>query len=203
MTKPPRLTEAALARELGVSRQAIHALVDRRILQKDADGLIDVEQAKQALLNKVRPSGKTTAAIISQEENTATQPLKQPLTQQPEPDENAEITSYHIAKTLREAAEAQIARLKLAEMQGKFLVKDDFERHLFNAGRMMRDTLTNCARRIGAEVAGLTTAEACEAVIDREHRATLANFAQLLRQTLKIEIENNPLNKPTGSTKCP
>lgn len=203
MTKPPRLTEAALARELGVSRQAIHALVGRGILQKDADGLIDVEQAKQALLNKVRPSGKTTTAIISQEENTATQPLKQPPTPQPEPDENAEITSYHIAKTLREAAEAQIARLKLAEMQSKFLVKDDFERYLFNAGRMLRDTLTNCARRIGAEVAGLTTAEACEAVIEREHRATLASYAQLLRQTLKIEIENNPLNKPTGGTKCP
>lgn len=202
MTKPPRLTEAALARELGVSRQAIHALVGRGILQKDADGLIDVEQAKQALLNKVRPSGKTTAAIISQDENII-QPLKQPLTPQPEPDENAEITSYHIAKTLREAAEAQIARLKLAEMKGKFLIKDDFERYLFNAGRMLRDTLTNCARRIGAEVAGLTTAEACEAVIEREHRATLASYAQLLRQTLKIEIENNPLNKPTGGTKCP
>lgn len=198
MTKPQKLTEAALARELGVSRQAIHALVERGILHKDADGLIDVEQAKQALLNKVRPSGKTTAAIISQDEN-AIQPLKQPLTPPPEPDQSAEITSYHIAKTLREAAEAQIARLKLADMQGKFLVKDDFERYLFNAGRMLRDTLTNCARRIGAEVSGLTTAEACEAVIDREHRAALASFSQELRHTLKIEIENNPLNAPQAT----
>lgn len=81
-------------------------------------------------------------------------------------------------------------------MKGKFLVKDDFERYLFNAGRMLRDTLTNCARRIGSEVSGLNTADECEAVIDREHRAALASFAQQLRHTLKIEIENNPLNAP-------
>ncbi len=117
-----------------------------------------------------------------------------------EPDQDAEITSFHIAKTLREAAEAQIARLKLAEMKGKFLIKDDFERYLFNASRMLRDTLTNCARRIGAEVSSLTTAEACEAVIDREHRAALASYAQQLRTTIKIEIENNPLNASIGKT---
>ncbi|MBK9444387.1 MAG: hypothetical protein IPN53_25160 [Comamonadaceae bacterium] len=62
--------------------------------------------------------------------------------------------------------------------------------------RVWRDTLTNCARRIGAEVAGLATADECEAVIDREHRAALASFSQQLRTTLKIEIENNPLNAP-------
>ena len=194
MTKPPKLTESGLARELGVSRQAIHDLVKRGILHKDEAGQIDREQATQALLNKVRPSGKTTASVLSQDE---TSHIAKPATiVAQEIDENAEITSYHIAKTLREAAEAQIARLKLAEMQGKFLIKEDFERYLFNAGRMLRDSLTNCARRIGAEVAGLATAEECEAIIEREHRAMLASFAQQLRSTLKIEIESNPLNAP-------
>jgi hypothetical protein len=80
-------------------------------------------------------------------------------------------------------------------MRGQYLVKDDFQRYLFNAGRMLRDTLTNCARRVSAEVSGLTTAEDCEAVIDREHRAALAIFSQTLRQTLKIEIDD-PLNAP-------
>ena len=188
-----------MARELGVTRQAVHDLVNRGILQKDADGKIDVEKAKLALLNTVRPSGKTAAALQDFTPAPATAPLVPPAP--PAPDQNTEITSYHVAKTLREAAEAQIARLKLAEMQGKYLVKDDFERHLFNAGRMLRDTLTNCARRIGAEVSGLATAEECEAVIDREHRAALASFAQALRHTLKIEIGSNPLNAPIGSTK--
>lgn len=197
MIKPQKLTEAGMARELGVSRQAVHDLVKRSILQKDDKGMIDVESAKVALINSVRPSGKTASALQDFEpatQATATPPLVQPLLTAP--DQDPEITNYHIAKTLREAAEAQIARLKLDEMRGKFLVKDDFERHLFNAGRMLRDTLTNCARRIGAEVSGLTTAEDCEAVIDREHRAALASFSQQLRITLKIEIENNPLNAP-------
>ena len=197
MIKPQKLTEAGMARELGVSRQAVHDLVKRSILQKDDKGMIDVESAKVALINSMRPSGKTASALQDFEpatQATATPPLVQPLLTAP--DQDPEITNYHIAKTLREAAEAQIARLKLDEMRGKFLVKNDFERHLFNAGRMLRDTLTNCARRIGAEVSGLTTAEDCEAVIDREHRAALASFSQQLRITLKIEIENNPLNAP-------
>lgn len=204
MTKPQKLTESGLARALSapgspISRQWINQLVKKGVLHKDEAGLIDYEEAKCALLNGVHPSGKSTQNL--QADTTKTNsfsgapetPLAQPLMEQ---DQDAEITSFHIAKTLREAAEAQMARLKLAEMKGKFLVKDDFERHLFNAGRMLRDTLTNCARRIGAEVSGLSSAEACEAVIDREHRAALASFAQALRHTLKIEIENNPLNLP-------
>ena len=205
MTKPQKYTEAGLARALStpgspISRQWINQLVKKGVLPKDADGLIDFDEAKRALLNGVHPGGKTTQnlqADLPQKlpQNAATTPLVQPLM---EPDQDAEITSFHIAKTLREAAEAQIARLKLAEMKGKFLVKDDFERHLFNAGRMLRDTLTNCARRIGAEVSGLATAEECEAVIDREHRAALASFAQQLRHTLKIETEANPPSAPAA-----
>lgn len=101
---------------------------------------------------------------------------------------------FDSARTREKIAAANLAEMEEAALRGTYLVKDDFERHLFNAGRMLRDTLTNCARRIGAEVSGLTTAEACEAVIDREHRAALASFAQQLRHTLKIEVENNPLN---------
>jgi hypothetical protein len=98
------------------------------------------------------------------------------------------------ARTREKIATANLAEIEEAALRGTYLVKADFERHLFNAGRMLRDTLTNCARRIGAEVSGLTTAEECEAVIDREHRAALASFAQQLRHTLKVEVEANPLD---------
>ena len=96
---------------------------------------------------------------------------------------------FDAARTREKIATANLAEIEEAALRGTYLVKADFERHLFNAGRMLRDTLTNCARRIGAEVSGLTTAEACEAVIDREHRAALASFAQQLRHTLKVEVE--------------
>ena len=42
-----RVKPAELARELGVSRQAVHDLIARNILSKDADGKIDAEMAKR------------------------------------------------------------------------------------------------------------------------------------------------------------
>lgn len=103
--------------------------------------------------------------------------------------------SFESARKREKIAAANLAEIELAALRGMYLVKADFERYLFNAGRMLRDTLTNCARRIGAEVAGLTTADECESVIYREHRDALASFSQALRTTIKIEVEN-PLNKP-------
>ena len=100
---------------------------------------------------------------------------------------------FDAARTREKIATANLAEIEEAALRGTYLVKADFERYLFNAGRMLRDALTNCARRIGAEVSGLTTAEACEAVIDREHRAALASFAQILRHTIKIDVATNPL----------
>lgn len=112
---------------------------------------------------------------------------------------NDENESFESARKREKIAAANLAEIEEAALRGMYLVKADFERYLFNAGRMLRDTLTNCARRIGAEVSGLTTAQECEAVIDREHRAALASFSQQLRVTLKIEVENNPLNTPQAS----
>lgn len=102
--------------------------------------------------------------------------------------------NYIEAKTAHQIILARTARLELEKEKGKYILKEEFERYLFNAGRQLRDSLANCARRVGSEVAGLTTSEECEAIIDREHRTALAGFAHNLRATLKIEVENNPLN---------
>ena len=102
---------------------------------------------------------------------------------------------FDSARKREKIAAADLAEMQADLMRGQYLVKEDFQRYLFNAGRMLRDTLTNCSRRISAEVSGLTTAEDCEEVLDREHRTALASFSQSLRQTLKIEIDN-PLNAP-------
>ena len=93
---PQKLTEAGLARELGgVSRQAVHELVKRGILSKDASGLIDVEMAKIALLNRVRPSGKTLTNLA--------EPAQAAVVSLPsvsQDDTSPEITSYHVANYL-------------------------------------------------------------------------------------------------------
>jgi hypothetical protein len=121
-------------------------------------------------------------------ERISTAPLKfdgaqiDPVSHQAEEDFNA-------ARTRREISEANQAEMEEAKQRGEYLIKADFERHLFTAGRMLRDTLTNCSRRIGAEVAGSTNPDECEAIIDREHRAALASFAQALRMSIKVTME--------------
>ena len=193
MINNQKFTEAGLARALSapgspISRQWINQLVKKGVLHKDADGLIDFEAAKQALLNGVHPSGKSTQnlqAALTQNppQNAATPPMVQPLM---EPDQDAEITSFHIAKTLREAAEAQIARLKLGEMQGKLVEKTKIDMAFFEAARGLRDGMTNCSRRLAAEVATLTTPTECEVVIARELRHLLESFTRQLTQKANV-----------------
>ena len=82
-----------------------------------------------------------------------------------------------------------MAELKLAEQAGKFLLKDDVEAAAFEIARSLRDGLNNSARRIAAEVASLTTTEACEEVIDREITALLGSMSQSLRADLNVDVD--------------
>lgn len=150
MTAPQKLTEAAMARELGgVSRQAVHDLVKRGIIQKDADGLIDVEAAKKALLDKVRPSGKAAGSIKQPETPAESAPSS------PEA-EGVEVTSYHIAKTLREAAEAQIAKHKLGVLQDRYVEREAVEREAFSKARNIRDRIMGLPTKIAPLLAPVT-----------------------------------------------
>jgi hypothetical protein len=96
------------------------------------------------------------------------------------------VPGYEVSRARREAAEAQLAEVKLAELAGKFLLKSDVEDSVFEIGRALRDGLNNCARRIAAEVAACTSAEACEAAIEREHTALLESMAHAFRSQLGL-----------------
>ena len=126
-----------------MSRQAVHELVKRGILSKDSAGLIDVAQAEAALVNSVHPSSKTAAAL--QATASATAP---PATPPDESSQTVEITSYHVAKTLREAAEAQIARLKLAEMQGEVIRVEAVKNQLATVFSTVREALLQIPARM-------------------------------------------------------
>lgn len=173
LTNIPRLTESGLARELGVSRQAVHELVKRGILSKDSNGLIDVELAKVALLNRVHPSSKTAAALAPQ-----TQPAAEPATQPADADPaSTEITSYHVAKTLREAAEAQIARIKLAEMQADVIQIAAVERVWGAALAATREHLLQMRSRLAPLLAHESDPFAIDQMLDAEISQALQHLA--------------------------
>lgn len=172
MTEPQKLTEAAMARELGgVSRQAVHDLVKRGIIQKDEDGLIDVEAAKKALLNKVRPSGKAAGSIKAATEPSAGEPPKAAAES-----ENVEVTSYHVAKTLREAAEAQIARHKLGVLQERYVERETVERSAYTEARVLRDRLMGLPTKVAPLLAPVTDAFECERMLREALRQVLQDY---------------------------
>ena len=169
-TKIRQLKEAGLAREFDVSRQAIHELVKRNILMKDKNGLIDVDMAKVALAARVHPSSKTSKALNKPEEKEITSPTAINLNS--EKTNDLETTSYHVAKTLREAAEAQIARLKLAEMQGDLIRVDAVKSTLASVFSTTRDNLLQIPSRLSAILAAETDAAKVHELLQAElHRA--------------------------------
>ena len=96
--------------------------------------------------------------------------------------------SYQQFRMRREEADAQIAEMNAGKMRGTMLMRDDVDRAMFEIGRELRDTLTACARRIASEVSALSTAEACEEVIDREHRIALQLLVTSYRE--KVGVAN-------------
>lgn len=167
----PKLSQAALARELDVSRQAVNDLVKRGILPIDKDGLIDVELARHAIANRVRPSGKTAAAL------NGASPAAAPADSEATANDSAPITSYHAAKTLREAAEAKMANLRLAEMERKLIDKDRASAGAFTAFRQLRDALGVLPRKVAPAAAVATDVREVEALIARAIREALDLFA--------------------------
>jgi len=184
---PNLTTIAEWAKQLGISRQSGYAAVDRCEIPV-TDGKVDPEYATHLyrrntrqrvngnrpdpLANGVLPSGAAGAGGAG-----GTEPP-------------AKIPGYDSSRARREAAEATVAEFKLAELAGQFLVKSDVDSAVFEAARALRDGLMNCARRIAADVAPLASADACEAIIDREHRALLESLVHSFEEKLAVQIED-------------
>lgn len=183
MTSPQKYTEAGLARFLSapgspVSRQYVHELVKKGVLKKDADGLIDLQEAKQALLNRVHPGGKTTQNLIPDAATDSTPAATETTFPPLEPEADAEITSFHIAKTLREAAEAQMARLKLAEMQGKVIQTDAVRAAWSRRVAGTRDALLQIPSRLAPVLAAEPSMERIALLLETELRQALHELSR-------------------------
>jgi hypothetical protein len=169
---PQRRNQAGLARDLGVSRQAISDLIKRQIIPIAADGLIDVEVARMAIASRVRPSGKTNATAVP---TTALIPPTASAKPAAEPGADAQL-SYHVAKTLREAAEAKIAQLKLAEMRGDLVRADEVRASLAKRAASFREGLLQIPSRLSAQLAAETSQAAVHALLDAELRTVMAQL---------------------------
>ena len=112
-------------------------------------------------------------------------------------DPGTSTESHDAARTRREVAEADLAELKLQTQRGLMVLKSEVDSSVFEISRAIRDGLTNCARRIAADVAGLDAAPDCEVVIDREHRALMQNMVKQFTDRLVVTATEAKLNQPT------
>jgi hypothetical protein len=176
----PNLTKISeWAKALGISRQQGYAAIERCGIPV-TDGQVDEEYATMLYKRHTRARagtkpGKNSASSAS-----------------PENDDPAGAgAGYETSRARREAAEAEIAEIKLAELAGKYLLKADVDAAVFEIARALRDGLTNCARRIAGDVAGLADAGQCEEVIEREHRALLESMAHAFEAQVAVSLEES------------
>ena len=178
-------TIADWAKLQGISRQSAYDAVTRCGIPV-TDGKVDPEYATHLYKKHTRPraNGQRPDPMAS-----GAQPNTPAGTGGPE--SVTKVPGYDSSRARREAAEAAAAEIKLAEMSGRFLLKDDVDSAVFEAARALRDGLLNCARRIAADVAPLRTAEECEEVIEREHRILLESMAHAFNERLDVQLEEH------------
>ncbi len=163
-----RLSEAAAARECGISRQAVHEWVKRGLIAKGPDGLLCAREV-QVLRAGLHPSSKASAPP------TVPSPATPPEPAVPASDDAA-MTSYHVAKTLREAAEARIAQLKLAELQGQLVRADDWAAALAKRAAAFREGLLQIPARLSAQLAAESDQARIHALLEDELRQVMSQL---------------------------
>ena len=189
LTAPRRVRKAQLARELGVSRQAISNLVKRGVLSEDKDGLVDVELARHAIASRVSPDSKTSQAL-----SIVPAPAGQPVAPQAlaagQPVEELAITNYHVAKTLNESAQAKMNHLKLREMQGELIRVDAVRTAVAGAMSMARESLMQIPTRLAAILAGESDASAIHRMLEAEIITALQELGRGLRASADDEEDD-------------
>lgn len=182
---PNLTTIAEWAKTVGISRQSAYDAVKRCEIPV-TDGKVDPDYASHlyAKNTRQRANGQRPDSLA----NGAQPGASAGAGGAGGPESPAKVPGYDTSRARREAAEAEAAEIKLAEMAGKFLLKADVEASMFEVARGLRDGLSNCARRIAAEVAALDNPEACEDVIERELQALLASMAHMLQSDLRVDV---------------
>ena len=186
LTAPRRVRKAQLARELGVSRQAISDLVKRGVLSEDKDGLVDVELARMAIASRVSPDSKTSQALA----------VTPPIVAAPvasaagSDDAEAPITNYHAAKTLNEIAQARMNQLKLQEMQGELIRVEAMRTAVARAMALAQESLMQIPTRLSFILAGESEASAIHRLLDGEISRALQDLGHSLRVATAEDVDD-------------
>ena len=103
------------------------------------------------------------------------------------------------AKTEREEAEAEIKRLKAAQLRGDLVRVDDLAQPLYALGRVLRERLQAMADRLGPILAAEPRATRCSLAIQREVSAALDEFAAEIPRTIEQVAKRGDAGEADGA----
>ena len=185
------ITKAAYARHRGCDEKAVRkAIAEGRI--SSIDGKVDPEVAdiqwERNTRARVRPTQPQQADLVEASADVSTPGAQAKASAPAGDDKPSGDPTYMALRVRREAADMEKAEIETAKLRGSMVMRDDIDRAMFAMGREIRDQLSACARRISSEVAGLSTTEACEEVIDREHRIVMELLAKTFREKVGAPV---------------
>lgn len=163
-----RVTQAALARVLGVKRQAINALAARKILIFGEDGRIDIDEAKEAIKNNLHPTSKTSDAVRNDDTSQTPAPATAPA---------VPSLSYQTIKTMREMVELNIAETRLRETRGQLVDAASVRKLLANAGAQIGLILDRIPDRLAPRLVSGGTEQQIHAMLQAEIDQVRAELA--------------------------
>ena len=199
-----RVNQAQLARICGVSRPTINKLVAKGVVKLDDDGLCDPQEAVNAIAAHADPSHAasrdTVAARIAAgtirltptpaipelaaaagpaepSDAPAPQPRDPAMAATPAADPGAEITSFQLARALREKFAALNEQLEYETRRGELIPRDVVERTVFGLARAAQEALRAIPDRLAPMLAAESDPHVVHQLLDRELRIVIQQIA--------------------------
>jgi len=164
------VTAAELAERLGITRHNVLSYVSRKVIVY-ADvrkKLLDPVECETAIRTVQAMSGKTDQIIglagaqtDADSSGGGLQSMAERLT---------------VARVQREEADAELKRLKAAQLRGELVAVSDLQDALVGLGRVLRERLLAIPPRLGPVLAAEPRAVRCSLAVQQEITAALAEF---------------------------
>lgn len=195
---PNLLTQAEYARSRkerglsGGSREAVRKAVDGgKISAFGADKLLDKALADSQWERNTRARLSPTAAASGAADTASTGDLLDGIPASKEVSAPAAVpdTGYSSARARREMADAEKAEIETAKLRGAMVMREDVDRAGYEIARELRDAMESSVNSLGAELAPITTAEECVAVLRRHNRSIQDLMVRLSREKVGAPLK--------------
>lgn len=166
---------AKLAAELGITRQAVHKAERSGRIARGANGLFDLDWTKSQYRKNTDPEQQ----MRSFQQRPETPIAELVVAERPPMEFAGDAQALVAAKARREAAEADLAELELAEKRGQIMAVLDHRKIMFEFARRVRDSIMQVPSRSAPLVAAEGDQRTCQRIIEGEIRAVLQQLSQV------------------------